>query len=236
MYSLPVRRSSGSAGEGRRVRGRPPNPQLQEERRNAIIESAYVVLTEKGYERTLMSDVARHAQVSNGTLYRYFDSKRELVDRIFDYAVTKALKALNVDSVVDEIEATDREPLELITAFGSRLFALVDEDPAIIRVLTVESSAIDAELRWRVIGLLGMMDAGIAQMFERFVPEGNVDRDVWKLLGRTIVGMAGPGLAMSLAGDGTSRKRAEFLSMMRSIAAEGLLRRGDEGVEEPSDA
>ncbi|MEH3132826.1 MAG: helix-turn-helix domain containing protein [Mycolicibacterium neoaurum] len=231
-----MRRSSGSVGEGRRVRGRPPNPQLQEQRRNAIIESAYAVLTDKGYERTLMSDVARHAHVSNGTLYRYFESKRELVDRIFDYAVTKALKALNVDSVVDEIAATDRNPLELITAFGTRLFALVDEDPAIIRVLTVESSAIDAELRWRVIGLLGMMDAGIAQMFERFVPEGNVDRDVWKLLGRTIVGMAGPGLAMSLAGDGTARKRAEFLSMMRSIAAEGLLSRDNEGAEEPDGA
>lgn len=236
MYSLPVRRSSGSAGEGRRVRGRPPNPQLQEERRNAIIESAYVVLTEKGYERTLMSDVARHAQVSNGTLYRYFDSKRELVDRIFDYAVTKAIAALNVDSVVDEIEATDREPLELITAFGSRLFALVDEDPAIIRVLTVESSAIDAELRWRVIGLLGLIDAGVAQLFERFAPESGADRDVWKMLSRMIVGMAGPGLAMSLAGDGTATTRAEFLSMMKSVATEGLLTRVDGDAERDDNA
>lgn len=229
-------RSSGTVRDGRRVRGRPPNPQLQEERRNAIIESAYAVLTEKGYERTLMSDVARHAHVSNGTLYRYFESKRELVDRIFDYAVAKALKALSVDTVVDEVAAADRDPMELITAFGSRLFALVDEDPAIIRVLTVESSAIDAELRWRVIGLLGMLDAGIGQMFERFVPRDDVGNDVWKLVGRTIVGMAGPGMAMSLVGDGSAAKRAEFLSMMRSIAADGLLGKADEDGQEPDGA
>lgn len=215
--------SSDAAGGGRRARGRPPNPQLQESRRNAIIASAYEVLTEKGYERTLMSDVARHAHVANGTLYRYFDSKRELVDHVFDYAVAKAVDALDISSVADEVSDAESDPLELITAFGTRLFALIDDDPAIVRVLTVESSAIDAELRWRVVGLLAMMDMGLAQLFERFVAEPDVDRGAWTLLGRMIVGMAGPGLTMSLTGQNATDARSEFLNTMRSVADGGLL-------------
>ncbi|MDZ7883680.1 MAG: helix-turn-helix domain-containing protein [Mycobacterium sp.] len=214
---------------GRRVRGRPPNPQLQEARRNAIIASAYTVLTEKGYERTLMSDIARHAHVANGTLYRYFASKRELVDHIFDYAVAKAVGALDIASVTNEITHTDAHPLELIPAFGARLFALLDEDPSIIRVLTVESSAIDTELRWRVVGLLAMMDMGLTQLFERFAPEPDVNRQAWTFLGRMIIGMAGPGLMMSLTGENAAEARAQFLATMKSVAATGLLdRAGDD--------
>lgn len=229
MYSLPMCPSSGPADGGRRVRGRPPNPQLQEARRNAIVAAAYEVLTEKGYERTLMSDVARHAHVANGTLYRYFDSKRELVDQVFDYAVAKAVDALNIPSVVDEVAEGDADPLELIPAFGARLFALVDDDPAIIRLLTVESSAIDTELRWRVVGLLAMMDMGLAKLFERFAPESDIDRGAWTLLGRMIVGMAGPGLTMSLEGENAADSRSEFLATMRSVATTGLLDLAGEG-------
>jgi AcrR family transcriptional regulator len=195
---------------------------LREARRGAIIEAAYTVLTERGYERTLMSDVARQAGVANGTVYRYFDSKRELLDHIFDYAVAKAVNALDIGSVTDQAADADGDPLDLITAFGTRLFALIDEDPAIIRVLTVESNAIDAELRWRVVGLFAAMDANLALLFERFSAQPDTGRDVWTLLGRMVVGMAGPGLTMSLTGEGSADERAEFLTTMQAVAARGL--------------
>jgi AcrR family transcriptional regulator len=179
-----------------------------------------------------MSDIARHAHVANGTLYRYFDSKRELVDHIFDYAVAKAVEALDFATVADEIADAGGDPLELITAFGTRLFALIDDDPSIIRVLTVESSAIDAELRWRVVGLIAMMDMGLTQLFERFASEPEVDRGAWTLLGRMIVGMAGPGLTMSLSGENATDARAEFLATMKSVATTGLMDLADQGDAE----
>lgn len=218
--------SSEPARGGQPTRGRRPRPELREARRSAIIEAAYTVLTERGYERTLMSDIARQAGVANGTVYRYFDSKRELLDHIFDYAVSKAVHALDIGEVTDQA-AGDGDPLGLITAFGTRLFALIDEDPAIVRLLTVESNAIDAELRWRVVGLFAAMDANLAHLFERFSAQPGAGRDVWTLLGRMVVGMAGPGLTMSLAGEGSAQERAEFLTTMKAVAARGLFDRPD---------
>lgn len=180
------------------------------------------MLTENGYERTLMSDIARHAGVGNGTVYRYFDSKRELADHVFDYAVAKATQALDIDSLTDEADMSDGNAAELISAIGTRLFALIDNDPAIIRVLTVESSAIDAELRFRVVGLFAAMDAAFAQLFERFSGRPDADRDIGPLLGRMVVGSAGPGLTMSMEGENSADTRAEFLATMTAVAGRGL--------------
>jgi AcrR family transcriptional regulator len=189
------------------------------------VRSAYAVLTEKGYQRTSMSDIALHANIGQGTVYRYFSSKRELLDHVFDYAVAKAVRALDVETLAD-LDMTDYgQSLKLIEHFGSRLFALVDADPAILRLITVESSAIDPELRHRVIGLMSAMDAALARLFEKAHPEGDqpADNATWEVLGRMMIGMAGPGLVMLLQGETSKARRAAFLSTVEAIADRGLL-------------
>ncbi|MBI3785187.1 MAG: helix-turn-helix transcriptional regulator, partial [Deltaproteobacteria bacterium] len=43
-----------------------------------ILRTAETIFTQRDYHEVLMDDVARAADVSNGTLYRYFPSKSEL--------------------------------------------------------------------------------------------------------------------------------------------------------------
>lgn len=47
--------------------------------REAIIQAAYELFIEKGYDSTTMDDVAGRAEVSRSTLFRYFGSKEALV-------------------------------------------------------------------------------------------------------------------------------------------------------------
>lgn len=201
------------------------------------MRAAYAVLTDRGYDQTTMSDIARHANVGQGTLYRYYPSKRDLLDDVFDYAVTKAARALRIGSLAS-LDLTDyHQAMELITLFGTRLFDLVDEDPAIVRLLTVESSAIDPELRFRVSGLLSTVDVAFARLFEAANPDyASVDhRDTWALLGRLVIGLSGPGLLMSMRGDRTAESRATFLASISGIADQGLLAE-DTADGETSDA
>ncbi|OBJ38215.1 hypothetical protein A5630_03065 [Mycolicibacterium mucogenicum] len=201
------------------------------------MRSAYAVLTDRGYDQTTMADIARHANVGQGTLYRYYPSKRDLLDDVFDYAVTKAARALRIGSLAS-LDLTDyHQAMELITVFGTRLFDLVDEDPAIVRLLTVESSAIDPELRFRVSGLLSTLDVAFARLFETANPDyASVDhRDTWALLGRLVIGLSGPGLLMSMRGDRTAESRAAFLASISAIADQGLLAE-DTADGETSDA
>jgi AcrR family transcriptional regulator len=44
-----------------------------------VIVAACELFTTQGYESTTMADVARRAEVSVGTLYHYFESKRDLL-------------------------------------------------------------------------------------------------------------------------------------------------------------
>lgn len=218
-------------------RGRAISPSLRAERRSRIVQSAYTVLTERGYENTAMSDIAKHAGVGQATLYRYFSSKRELLDGVFDYAVEKAASTVDVGALLaDADDATGQAATLLISALGQSLFALVDEDPAMLRLLTMQSSAIDLEMRCRVIGLLAAMEANVASLFARFGPDPDADRAVLTMLGRMVVGSAAPGLMMSLAEEKSQKMRTDFLAAIESVSARGLFKSADDETVKDSRA
>ena len=55
---------------------------LKEEVRSRIIASAKKELLKKGYKDASMREIAKGADLTVGNLYRYFDSKEELVNTI----------------------------------------------------------------------------------------------------------------------------------------------------------
>lgn len=61
-----------------------PRPDVSEERRSQIIESAIQVFTREGFAKTRMDDVAAEAGLSKGLLYWYFKSKEEIIIAIAD--------------------------------------------------------------------------------------------------------------------------------------------------------
>jgi AcrR family transcriptional regulator len=61
-----------------------PRPDVSEERRTKIIESATQVFARQGFANTRMDDVAEEAGLSKGLLYWYFKSKEEIIIAIAD--------------------------------------------------------------------------------------------------------------------------------------------------------
>ena len=59
-------------------------PHYKEQARKRIVEAALRVFAEKGYHEATMEDVADRLGVSEGTIYLYFKSKRELFKAISD--------------------------------------------------------------------------------------------------------------------------------------------------------
>lgn len=51
-----------------------------EERRKEILNAAIKVFSEKGYEKTSITDIAKSIDIAQGLCYRYFSSKEELFD------------------------------------------------------------------------------------------------------------------------------------------------------------
>lgn len=65
---------------------RRPVFRLPRERRIAdIMEAARAVFETKGYEDALISEIAERAEVVEGTIYRYFDNKRDLLIKVVEH-------------------------------------------------------------------------------------------------------------------------------------------------------
>lgn len=59
--------------------------QMRTESRQKILEAALELFAYEGFHSTSMNKVAKKAGVSKGLLYNYFESKEDLLRRIFDY-------------------------------------------------------------------------------------------------------------------------------------------------------
>jgi AcrR family transcriptional regulator len=77
----------------------PPSAETSTRRR--ILAATFVVLARSGRKKLMLSEVAAEAKVSRPTLYRYFSSKRELLDAFglyeqdnFDAGIASAMAGL----------------------------------------------------------------------------------------------------------------------------------------------
>ena len=51
---------------------------ITKERRQQILDAAYTVFTGKGFDLSTTAEIARTAGIAEGTIYNYFDNKRDL--------------------------------------------------------------------------------------------------------------------------------------------------------------
>ncbi|CAA0079403.1 HTH-type transcriptional regulator TtgR [Mycolicibacterium vanbaalenii] len=59
------------------------------DRRDQILEAANQCFTQLGIHRTSVQDVARMANVSRGTVYRYFEDRNVLIDAAIEFGAQK---------------------------------------------------------------------------------------------------------------------------------------------------
>ncbi len=73
-------------------------------RQTQILQAATEVFSQNGYERATVREIARVADVSEGTLYNYFESKVELltgVAQIFADEITQKIAEIEADNLQD---------------------------------------------------------------------------------------------------------------------------------------
>src|SRR5437667_12791268 len=63
------------------------------DKRAAILRAATRVFARNGYFNSKVADIARAADVADGTVYLYFKSKEEILHSIFDQNMAEAIAA-----------------------------------------------------------------------------------------------------------------------------------------------
>lgn len=67
-------------------------PSVEVERREQILEAACSVIADVGLQALRLSDVAKAAGMSSGTIHYYFDTKREVVNAAFAFNYSRSLE------------------------------------------------------------------------------------------------------------------------------------------------
>jgi AcrR family transcriptional regulator len=108
-------------------------------RRNQILDAAAEVFAEKGFARATTKEIADRADVSEGTIYNYFQSKEELlIDIVGRLAESQELAlAINPDMIEQALAMSPRDFLSAMFQARHR-FVLQDNHLAMLQAVTAE--------------------------------------------------------------------------------------------------
>lgn len=129
------------------------DPALPERRRSQILDAARACFRERGFRLTTIEEICAEARISPGALYRYFDSKADIVAAIAlgtRAQAEAALSALPDDhGLIDGIAELARAFFEAFEG-DSTLFADIWAEAAGDPVLAKALGARDTEARRRL--------------------------------------------------------------------------------------
>lgn len=100
--------------------------QVDENKIQAIKEATINIVVSDGISGASISKIARKAQVSEGYLYRFYRSKRELLEMLFIEGFYKMLSLLELQ--VDTKHTVE----EIVVAFSNRIYELVETEHNIV--------------------------------------------------------------------------------------------------------
>lgn len=113
-----------------------------ESTRQALVDSAVALFTERGYAGTSLDEIARRARVTKGALYHHFNGKQAVFEAAF-----AAVEADTVDRLTSVVSAA-RDPWEAALA-GLRAYLQVCLEPAYQRLVINEAPVVMGWQRWR---------------------------------------------------------------------------------------
>lgn len=164
----------------KRTPGRAGTAQRQQE----ILEAALKVFSQKGFKGATTKEIAAEAGISEGTIFRYFKTKKDILFGLLEPYIVKTLS--------DTIEQASGENDEVVLkAIMKNRLKLIRENISLIRVLFTEAQ-FHPELREQFVQKVIMRAAGILEQYIGQRVRTGEFRDIDPgIAARAFVGMVG---------------------------------------------
>ena len=162
-----------------------------EERARRIVETAVELAEKGGFEAVRLRDVASHAEVALGTLYRRFRSKEDLLIAALE------LETEELERRVGQHPARGGDSIDRVSAFFAQATRGLLRRPNLARALLKAAAGGDADLAKRTAAFHGRMHAMVIASLRGVegiadapaTPEGAPADEEEKLLARTLTGL-----------------------------------------------
>jgi AcrR family transcriptional regulator len=112
--------------------------------REALIEAALRLFTERGYAAVGTEEIVARAKVTRGALYHHFEDKRDLFRSVFERVEAGLMERIGT------MMKTAKDPWELLLN-GIRSFLDACEEPAVKQVALTDAPSVLGWQEWREI-------------------------------------------------------------------------------------
>ena len=144
---------------------------LRDEKQESIMRSAIHEFVENGFERAKIGDIAKNASVATGSIYQYFEDKKELYIYCAQWGLDVFMKKLS--------ERTDMENMDIYEYFNDTItkMAVMDEEreiAAFMQSVTHEPGLMDDSMK----AMYETGDAYIKTLIKNSQAKGVVRADI----------------------------------------------------------
>ena len=117
------------------------------DRRDQILEAANECFTQLGIQRTSVQDVARMANVSRGTVYRYFEDRNVLIDAAIEFGAQKfyqevAAAMAKKSTLAEKVGAMAETHAKILLTHRTRNRLMADDEERMRHMVSDGDSAI----------------------------------------------------------------------------------------------
>lgn len=145
----------------------------KQNRKEQLLRIASIVFAEKGYHATSIDDIKKRAGVARGTVYNYFDSKRDIFDMLIrDYT----------QSILSHISIFDTSSsLSLIEQFNKNVSGIVEiisRNKELTRIISSEAVGLDSEFDHQLILFYAQLSEYIEGALTMLQKNGDIDSDI----------------------------------------------------------
>lgn len=145
--------------------------QQKDETRRLILDTAYKLFEEQGYEQTTTRQLATGAGVAAGTVFQHFPDKASLLVAAFEddlYTV--------IDGAFEALPATGlRSQLLLLVR---KIFGFYARSPALSRSLLKEILFLEGEPGETLAGLMATFLGRVGELFQQAIDRGELPADI----------------------------------------------------------
>lgn len=99
----------------------------KEKTSQAILKAALNLFSAKGYSSVTTKEIADRAEVNEVTLFRHFDSKRNLFEAVFEHYVFEP-------NITAKEELFQKEPKEFLISMGNSLYKIFEYNSSLLKI------------------------------------------------------------------------------------------------------
>lgn len=134
---------------------------LEPEKKERIINAAIKEFARSGYDRASTNEIIKEADIAKGSLFNYFNNKKELYLFLFDYAVKI------IDKIYDEVDWNKTDLFNRIRDIGLAKFKIMKKFPQVFNFLKTVNHEDAAEVKSEIDKIRKhVVDSGMERGFK----------------------------------------------------------------------